>query len=201
MMDHPQPLIAVHGFKQSGKDTLAHLLVSEYGYQRLAFADRVKDAIHVIFGVAKEDLYGSDSDKQKLSPVRWSDLQHVAREQKDHRTHLSIRELLQIFATEICRDKIPSIWYQFLPIQSQQLTVVSDLRFLNEAEHLRSLKALVIEVKRPSASASAHASESGLPQEMIHHTLHNDRDLNTFLQRGRELFSQLGIPAKLTLER
>lgn len=196
MNDHPQPLIAVHGFKQSGKDTLAHLLVSEYGYQRLAFADRVKDAIHVIFGVSKEDLYGSDADKQKLSPVRWSDLENVMREKKDDQAYLSIRELLQIFATEICRDKIPAIWYRFLPIQSDELTVISDLRFLNEAEHLKSLNALIIEVKRPSALGSHHASEAGLPKEMIHYTLHNDSDLNSFLQKARELFLQLGIPAK-----
>jgi hypothetical protein len=196
MNDHP--LIAVHGFKQSGKDTLAHLLVSEYGFQRLAFADRVKDAIHIIFSVPKADLYGSDTDKQKLSPVKWSDLEQVDREQKDDPTHLSIRELLQIFATEICRDKIPSIWYRFLPIQNQELTVISDLRFLNEAEHLRSLNALIIEVKRPSAMASHHASESGLPPDLIHHTLQNDSDLETFLKKGRNLFSQLGVRPKIT---
>lgn len=194
-MNNPK-LIAVHGFKQSGKDTLAKLLVDEYGYTRMAFADRVKDAIHVIFGVPKAKLYGSDADKQELSPVRWSDLVDIDRTHKDHHEFLSIRELLQSFATEICRSKCPSIWYRYLPLNSQDNIVISDLRFLNEAEHLQSQEACIIKVQRPSVTASAHESETGLPDSFIHHVIDNDGSLEQFLERGRQLFSSLGIIAK-----
>jgi hypothetical protein len=61
---------------------------------------------------------------------------------------------------------------------------------------LRRLDALIIEVKRPSATASQHASEAGLPPNMIHHIINNNSDLETFLQRGRDLFSQLGLQPK-----
>jgi len=82
-MASPPLIIGAHGFKQSGKDTFADLLVREYGYRRIAFADRVKDAIHVIFGVPREHLYGSNEDKQRPSGVRWDDLHDIVREKKD----------------------------------------------------------------------------------------------------------------------
>ena len=191
MMKSLPQLIAVHGFKQSGKDTLAHLLVSEYGYTRVAFADRVKDALHVIFGVSKDLLYGSDSDKQKLSPVRWRDLQDIDRALKDHPDFLSVRELLQIFATEICREKIPGIWYQYLNIPPQTKIVVSDLRFENEADFLRSKHAIFVKVKRPRAQGSAHASELGLPDETMDYILDNDGSLDEFLDKGRSMMAAL----------
>jgi hypothetical protein len=190
----PHPIIAIHGFKQSGKDTLAKLLVDEFGYTRIAFADRVKDAIHLIFGVSKELLYGSDEDKQQLSPVRWSDVEKVPERKKDDPTFLSIRELLQIFATEMCRDKIPSVWYRYLPIDPQRPTVISDLRFENEAQHLQSLGAVIIRVQRPQAKASSHASEMGIPEAYIHHNILNNKDLDHFLNLGRALCRELNIP-------
>ena len=187
------PLIAVHGFKQSGKDTLAHLLVTEFGYTRVAFADRVKDALHVIFGVPKNLLYGSDSDKQKLSPVRWAELHGLTRPHKDHPEYLSVRELLQIFATEICREKIPGIWYQYLQIPPQEKIVVSDLRFENEAQFLRSKGAIFIKVKRPQAQGSAHASELGLPDSDMDHIIDNGGSLEEFLELGRKMLASLRV--------
>lgn len=178
-------IIGVHGFKQSGKDTLAKLLVEEYGYRRLAFADRVKDAIHIIFGVPKELLYGSDEDKQKPSGVRWSDLKDVVREKKDDPEVLSVRELLQIFATEICRSKIPSIWYRYLPLPEGERLVISDLRFNNEADFLLSRGAHLVKVVRPSVVGMAHESEKGLPEEIMHHVIHNNDSLDVFFQRIR----------------
>jgi hypothetical protein len=178
-------IIGVHGFKQSGKDTLANLLVEEYGYRRLAFADRVKDAIHIIFGIPKEYLYGSDQDKQRPSGVRWKDLQEVVREKKDDQEVLSIRELLQIFATEICRSKIPSIWYRYLPLPEGERLVVSDLRFENEADFLLSREAHLVKVLRPSVGGTSHESELGLSDERMHQVILNDGSLNVFHERIR----------------
>jgi hypothetical protein len=186
-------LIAIHGFKQSGKDTLAALLVEEFGYQRIAFADRLKNAVHVIFGVDKSLLFGSDEDKQKLSPVRWEDFSELRKPHPDHPIFLSIRELLQIFATEMCRDKIPSIWYRYLPIDAQTPMVVSDLRFKNEAQFLSEHNACLIKVERPGINSTHHESEKGLPNGMMHHILQNDDSLENFLHQGRELFLNMGL--------
>lgn len=186
-------LIAIHGFKQSGKDTLADLLVDEFGYTKVAFADRLKEAIHHIFGIDRKLLFGDDQDKQQLSPVRWEDLLHIRKTETDHPTHLSIRELLQVFATEICRDKIPSIWYRYLPIPPNAKVVISDCRFRNEAEFLKERRATLIKVNRMNVHSTNHESERGLPDEMMDHILSNDRDLHSFLANGRQLFLKLGL--------
>jgi len=186
-------LIAIHGFKQSGKDTLANVLVSEFGYTKVAFADRLKQALHVIFEVPKKQLWGSDHDKQQLTKVAWSDLSGIERAERDHPNFLSVRELMQIFATEICRSKIPSIWYKYLNLEESERLVISDLRFENEAAFLRVHRALLIKVKRPSALGGEHASEAGLLDEGMDHVLMNDTDLESFLKKGRALFLDLGL--------
>ena len=43
-------IISISGERGSGKDTIASILVDEYGFQKLAFADSVKDSLSVIFG-------------------------------------------------------------------------------------------------------------------------------------------------------
>lgn len=186
-------LLAIHGFKQSGKDTLADLLVSEYGYRKVAFADRLKEVLHLMFGVPKEQLWGSDEDKQQLSKVEWKDLVDIDKADKDDSTYLSVRELMQIFATEVCRSKIPDIWYKYLFVDSNDKVVISDLRFENEAEFLKTKKATLIKVKRPAAKGGHHQSEAGLSDEDINYVLLNDQDLEAFLQKGRVLFEELGL--------
>jgi len=188
-MSTPPLIIGVHGFKQSGKDTLARLLVDEFGYERVAFADRVKEAIHVIFGVPRKLLYGSDKDKQKPSGVRWEDLQDISRDTRDDPEVLSIRELLQIFATEICRSKIPSIWYRYLPLPEGKRLVISDLRFRNEAEFLLNRGAHLVKVVRPSVGGMDHESEQGLPDSMMNCVISNDGSLKMFHDRIRTWMS------------
>jgi hypothetical protein len=189
-------LIAIHGFKQSGKDTLADLLVREYGFKKVAFADRLKEAIHLIFDVPREWLWGSDEDKQKLTKVAWNDFENFDKTDKDDNIFLSVRELMQIFATEVCRSKIPGIWYRYLPIRPNENLVVSDLRFANEAEFLKQNQAILIKVHRPSAQGGKHESEAGLPDTTMNHVLSNDADLQSFYAKGRDLFDSLGLEKK-----
>lgn len=186
MKNAPQ-LIAVHGFKQSGKDTLAKVLVEEFGYRRLAFADRVKDAIHIIFGVNREWLFGSDQDKQRITHVRWEDLVDVDRPNKDNADFLSVRELLQIFATEVCRSKCPSIWYRYLPIPADERIVISDLRFENEALFLKEKNAVMVKVRRPQVEGGLHESEKGLPDSWMARIIDNDSSLEDFHTKVRAM--------------
>lgn len=190
-------LIAIHGFKQSGKDTLADLLVREYGFKKVAFADRLKEALHLIFDVPRDWLWGSDEDKQKLTRVAWNDFEDIDWSDKDDSTFLSVRELMQIFATEICRSKIPGIWYRYLPIRSDENLVISDLRFTNEAEFLKQNQAVLIKVKRPGAEGGEHESEAGLPDSTMDHVLLNDADLESFYMKGREIFENIGLKRSL----
>lgn len=184
-------LIGIHGFKQSGKDTLGRLLVEEYGYRRIAFADRLKEAVSIIFSVPREHLFGTEEDKNRLTAVRWIDLREVDRKERSDPEFLTVRELMQTFGTEVCRRHIPDIWFRYLPEDDSRPLVVTDLRFLNEAEFLKSRGAVLIEVIRKGLNAQGHESEAGLPPGLCDHTIENDSSLEDFLNRGRQLFDRI----------
>lgn len=185
-------LVAIHGFKQAGKDTLARLLVREFGFAQLALADRLKEVLALLFGIDRSLLWGKDAQKQSLTPVRWKDLCGIDRVQKFHPEFLTVRELMQIFATEICREKIPGLWYQFLPYERHLRLVVSDIRFENEARYIKKRGAVLIHVIRPGVSGGQHPSEAGIPAELIDHELLNDGTVEAFEDRARKMFVRLG---------
>lgn len=47
-------IYAVSGYKRSGKDTTAEHLVKQYGFQRVAFADPLKDSVAKEFSIPRE---------------------------------------------------------------------------------------------------------------------------------------------------
>lgn len=175
---HKQPfqLIAIHGFKQSGKDTVADYISQEYGFVKKAFATKVKQAINVIYDVPLELLNGSDEDKNTLTDVRWDSFVGIERDEKQDEIFLSVRELMQIFATEMCRDKQPNIWFE-VAFKNVGKIVVSDLRFNNEAEFIKQHKGFVIGVRRQSAVGGNHQSESGIDSSYVDVWIDNDSNL------------------------
>lgn len=73
----------------------------------------------------------------------------------------------------------PSIWdthYDSL------LGIVTDVRFPNEAERIRELDGIVLEVGRPSLKdeGDSHASETPLPRELVDEEIVNDGPLSVF---------------------
>lgn len=58
-------VIAVSGWKRSGKDTVAQMLVKA-GFQRMAFADVLKDMVAIEYGIPREHC---DSDAHKEAPI------------------------------------------------------------------------------------------------------------------------------------
>jgi hypothetical protein len=179
-------IIGIHGFKQSGKDTLADLLVKDFGFEKIAFADKLKNALNVIFNVPSEDLWGSDNDKQKLTTVEWDSLKGLTKKDRFNEKYLNIRELMQIFATEVCRSHIPGIWYEFLKIEEGKNVVISDLRFENEALFLRSKNAYLVKVKRNDISSSDHLSEKGIDDKFMDKIFHNNKTLEEFLDNSKK---------------
>ena len=59
-------LVALSGWKGSGKDTLANYLVKKYGFKRLAFADKLKDMASQEYGIPREHF---DDPRFKEKPI------------------------------------------------------------------------------------------------------------------------------------
>ena len=146
-------MIGITGKKGSGKDAIGQILTEEFGYRRYAFADSLKSICKELFGFNHEQLHGN------------------LKEEKDSYWGVSPREVLQFVGSELFRDQmstlIPSLgkdfWVRSLErkLVSTEKICVTDVRFENEAEMVRSLGGRIIKVVRPClVSQDEHQSEN-----------------------------------------
>lgn len=61
-------VIGFTGKKRCGKDTASAVLVNEFNYKKLAFADSLKRVTHYIFSFSEEDL--KEENKERSVPLR-----------------------------------------------------------------------------------------------------------------------------------
>jgi len=146
-------VIGLTGYAQSGKDTLASILVEKYGYKRIAFADAIRNFLYEINPMVSCSPTGYLKDLINL--VGWD----AAKQEPQ------VRRLLQDLGVA-ARNIIDSdIWVEVAlkNIDPDDRVVITDVRFVNEAEHLRSLGGQLWRVKRLGVEAvNSHISEHEL---------------------------------------
>jgi dephospho-CoA kinase len=187
---HEPIVIAICGAKRTGKDTLAKHLVNSYGYHKLAFADPLKQAVSALFGFSEEQL--GDGDDKDMLDEKWC---------------ITPRKALQFFGTEVLQYKIqellPLIDRGFLAYSLANRIrqakdgrfVISDMRFLHEYEELKKLRVLFVVIRvdreRLETVEETHCSEieyMNIPYDFI---LHNDKDIQTFLQEADKCIQEM----------
>lgn len=187
-------IIGFTGKMGSGKDTaLARLqhLFGEATYRKASFAEPLKRSAAALFGVEVEMLEAWKNEPSIRVSVL--DLRGAGR---DLGRSLSVRELLQRYGTEAHRDVFgEDFWVQAamhqISLRKRQdamlrigpsIDVFTDVRFENEARAIVELGGLIYEIEgpplpdRPDGVAereATHASESGIPRELIHDTIDN----------------------------
>lgn len=154
-------LIGFTGQAHSGKDTAAsHLVNGPRRYKQYAFAQPMKEACKVIFGWDERHVNG------------------VLKDVVDPRYGTSPRKALQTLGTEWGRDIInPSIWLirAQIEIAKHRDLVITDVRFDNEAELIRSSGGIIVKVTREDTTGvMAHSSEAGIKWELIKHVVTNN---------------------------
>ena len=138
-------IIGLLGLQGSGKGTVGDILVQE-GYVKFAFADTVKDAVAVIFGLDRSLLEGDTIESREFREqvdTFWSE---------KFGYKITPRILLQKFGTDWTRKIfLDSIWISSLEkkILLHEKVVVCDVRFDNEIKFLHGLGAKLYEVQRP----------------------------------------------------
>lgn len=174
--------IALLGAARSGKDTVAARLVSEHGYRRLAFADPLKE-----LALKADPLIPTHQDSHGQITVRLSRLVRAYGWDEAKTTYPEVRRILQNIG-QGARKVDPDIWIgALLPkaldaVSSGRSIVVTDVRYLNEAEFLTRVGFLLVRVHRPSVSTGEdwrkHDSETELAEYEAHHTIINDGPLS-----------------------
>jgi hypothetical protein len=154
--------IGIIGKARSGKDTAALALVVEHHYTRLAFADPLKE-----LALAIDPLIPTSIDSRGRIHTRLSALiRDVGWEYaKDHyqevrrllqRTGGGVREIDETFWLAATRRKLNAAEAWNLPV------VVTDVRYPNEANMLRSRGFRLIRITRPGVADDQHDSETAL---------------------------------------
>jgi len=210
-------LIGLVAPKQSGKDTAADYLCSNYNFKKYNFADPLKEAMGKIFGFTHEQLYGNE--KEKIDPF-WG---------------ITPREILQKMGTEIFQYEVPKVikelepvgrsfwvkcfekWYtnelenskkentnkiinvfevpmKVLPYsflnecKSNTKVVISDIRFLHESNKVKELGGTLIKINRDTE----HNEYSEHPSELEYKEIKCDYEINNNGNIG-ELYKEIDL--------
>lgn len=159
---------ALMGKARSGKDTVAARLVAEYGYQRVAFADPLKE-----MALSVDPLIPTTDGIH----VRLSALVRDAGWEYAKDRHPEVRRILQTVGQSI-RGYDLDYWVNVamrgiaeLTLTNRGPVVVTDVRYPNEAEALRARGFTLVRVVRPNRperltpaedAARFHTSETAL---------------------------------------
>jgi hypothetical protein len=143
-------IIGICGFQSSGKDTIAELLINEYGFKKLSFAGALKDVLSVIFGWSREKLEGltkEDREWREQIDLWWSKTLDMPQ--------LTPRYALQYFGTELFRNHWhPDIWVKVVEnklinmVKEEENVIITDCRFENEINLIRNYGGQIINVYR-----------------------------------------------------
>ena len=166
-------IIGLTGYSQSGKDTVAQILVNKYDFTRVAFADKIREFLYELNPVVKDgfklrglvDAYGWD----------------VAKVQEPE-----IRRLLQDLGLSARKIFSDDFWIRqaLEPHQEFERVVITDVRFENEAEHIKLIgnwldkPSEIWRIKRPNVRAvNEHLSESQMDGYKVDRILLNGGSL------------------------
>lgn len=141
-------IIGLVGFIGSGKDTVASRFIS-YGCVKDSFAAPLKDACAAIFGWRRELLEGDTVESREFRET--PDMFWARKLGIDNFTP---RLALQLVGTDVLRNHfhqdiwLSSLEYRFRIKNNDQNVVISDARFRNELELIKSLNGIIVWVQR-----------------------------------------------------
>lgn len=160
-------IIALSGFARSGKDEAAQILVNEYGFQQVAFADKLREMIYALNPIV-DFVSAINWADESIEPVKPVYLQQVIDvygwdKYKESAYGPEIRRLLQRLGTEAGRQTLwDSIWIDaaLTGLDDDAKVVVSDARFFNEFDAVRERGGYIWRIDREGVGpANSHASE------------------------------------------
>ena len=154
-------LIGLCGKAGSGKDTVG-IMLAKHGYTTYAMATPLKAMLAAA---------GFKEPTRELKEIQIPGFD------------FSYRKAAQMLGTEWGRQVDENLWLKLAKrhIEASQMpTVITDVRFVNEAEMILSLGGILVHVVGRSAdlgTCSGHASEVGIPESYMDWVIHNESTL------------------------
>jgi hypothetical protein len=183
-------IIGVCGLIGSGKGTVADLLVDSHNFQKLSFADSLKDGVAAMFDWPRSMLEGDTAASREWREQAdrfWT---------KEMGHAVTPRWVLQKVGTECMRHGLfDGIWVSRTKQKIQKHSyldfVIPDVRFPNEISMIHSQGGVVLEVQRGEQPdwvcnlrqngvepEDIHPSEWSWMRERIDHVIKNDGSID-----------------------
>ncbi len=156
-------IIGLSGYAQTGKDTVAQHLVEKYGFNRIAFADPIREALYNLDPIL--------TDYPGLSGIRLSWIVDRSGWESVKKDSAECRRMLQRFGTEVGRSMWGSDFWvdQAMSKTSQyQNVVITDVRYPNEYDAIVNAGGQVWRInKLDNKPVNDHASEVALDEHVF----------------------------------
>jgi hypothetical protein len=183
-------LIAMSGLKNSGKDTAASVLINEYGFTKVAFADALREALLILN--PQIDLYGNSLRlSQLITQFGWDKIKNDVPE---------VRRLMQVFGTEVGRQLLgENVWVDLLAKKYPDLKdcstryVITDCRFPNEAQFVYDHLGEICWIERPGVESDGHKSENRSMAKLATYFFTNDTTIQELEEDIRFLMHLKGV--------
>jgi hypothetical protein len=152
-------IIGITGKKYHGKDYLADYICMLLNMNKYAFATKLKKACQVLFDFTDEQLNGN------------------LKEVVDIRYNKSPRQIMQEFGTDFIRRNYGE---NFFCINIPDNSVVSDVRFENEAAAIRRQGGIIIKVFRDN-----------IVDDDLHESENNNIKYDFYVKNDNEMFDRV----------
>lgn len=179
------------GKANTGKNTLAGILIDEISkinkgtlsYKCMAFADPIKEIVMTMFPRANRNcLYGPSQLRSESIPGAFKDGKP-----------LTYRQALIDVGTEVGRKYSDRVWLENFDhrfeLVSNDLVIVTDVRFRNEFDHLKEKGFFQIRLYRDTGAPEIqHISETGqnaIKDEEFDYVLFNTKSLDELKEEVR----------------
>jgi hypothetical protein len=177
-------IIGVTGLKRHGKNTIAEYFVKHHNYTMLQFAEPLKDVCKLLFHFTEEQVNGDQ--KEQMDPywkvVPRKTMQWLGTDIFRKQIHSMIPEVDDRFWIKLMEKRIQDIWKH----NTDQKIVISDVRFQNEVEFIKSLShdSLIIKVVRGNTKITdVHISELSILQISEDNLIYNDTNIENLYKK------------------
>lgn len=199
-------LIGITGKKNSGKDTVAKIIIlilydySDEGVERFLYDDDLIDIVPSDVKIRSfaepikrmvAELINEDVEALEDREFKEKELPAIFTSYGDR---LTPRKLMQLIGTEFGREMIHNdIWVDLLfeNYDSTKKWIISDVRFENEAQKILDEGGYLLQIKSEEGAEDTHASENRNLTNLCHKIIVNEkekgfkpliRDLRDFLK-------------------
>jgi len=179
-----------------------------------ALAGTLKDMAVQILGLSPEQAYGTDVDKNTLTDLFWENMPGIisATELKNQKISkkaaatlgltvhesgaMTGREVLQYVGTDMFRKMNSNVWldslFRKIKEDSPELALISDVRFLNEAEWIKRRGGFLVGLDRnPSTKEDSHASEKAVEECLVACDIVIENSKMTIAEQNKEIYQAL----------